>query len=303
MKKRSISLLLILAMACSLLLVPAGAISSSATDFSEYVSYTIDLAETPPTDHMITSCDTDSISSVERAIAFVESLNLEQKGFDYIANACLAELEDYKDSGVSLKQYTVLTPKNGPAYFGTLNGADYYYTDTSIAVGTKTWFEKLTDTGITDEEWLNALGSLLFVLASHTALYPLTAGMSATSAFEPAHISKDDEFQMSVAFTNCYQRAIGRYDSQGNFRILYYDQRGKATYDIDFRPGNPADYGNNIDFEFYENHSAVDVKTYEYDNPKEQIMQVCQTYYNRPSSGYVKYSLLSSACRLIHQAT
>lgn len=274
-----------------------------AENLSGYNGYTIDLTVPDSAAHPLSAPENDSSLSVDRAITFVESLNLEEKGFDYIEEACLMELETYKTEGVTLEQYTVLTPKSGPTYFGTLNGADYYYTDTSVSVGTKTWYEKLTDTGISDADWLNALGNLLFILANHTAYLPIAAGLSAGGIAETAHISSEDEFRMAVAFTNCYQRGIGRYDAQGNFRIVYYDQRGNATYDIDFCPGNPADYGNDIDIDFYERHTAVEVKTYEYDNSKESIMQVCQTYYNRPSSGYVKYSLTSAACNLIHEAT
>lgn len=117
---------------------------------------------------------------------------------------------------------------------------------------------------------------------------------------EPARMTTEDEFRMSVAFTNVRQRGIGRYDDLGDFRFLYYDQIGSATYDIDFLPGHPEDYGYDQDIEFYENHTPVSVHTYEYNNSRSSIMQVCQTFFNRPGSGYVKYSLTSEACNLIH---
>lgn len=302
MKKKFISSLLLFALTLSLSM-PAFAANNTTADSSispetlaQYNCYTVDL-----------SAESASFSSespnysIDKAISFVKSLNLEEKGFGYVEEACLQELEDYKENNVTLEKYTVLTPKAGLMVFGTLNGATYYYTDTSISVGGKKWYEKLDDTGISDHDWINQIGSLLFTLANHTALIPITAGLSMAGVAEPAHISNEDEFRMAVSFTDVYQRAIGRYNDIGDFRTLYYDQRGKATYDIDFCPGNIEDYGNEVDLEFYEQHLPVTVRSYDYDLGREHIMKVCETFYNRPNSGYVKYSLMDIACNLIHQ--
>lgn len=302
MKKRFLSSILLLALVLTMS-APAFAANNTAFDntidpeiSSKYNCYTIDL-NTEPASFTV---DTPN-SSIDRAISFVKSLDLEEKGFGYVEEACLRELEGYKEANITLEQYTVLTPKSDLMVFGTLNGATYYYTDTSISVGGKKWYQKLTDTKISDSAWLNQLGSLLFTLANHTALIPISAGLSMAGITEPAHISKDDEFRMAVSFTDVYQRAIGRYDNLGNFRTLYYDQRGKATYDIDFCPGNIKDYGNEVDLEFYEQHLPVSVRSYDYDLGREHIMEVCQTLFNRPNSGYVKYSLMDIACNLIYQ--
>lgn len=241
--------------------------------------------------------------NIDKAINFVKDLNLEEKGFEYIEEACLTELEDYKDCGVTLKQYTVLTPKNGLANFGVLNGNQYYWTDTSISVGTKSWLKNCSETGMSSKDWINMVGSLLFVFASHEALIPISAGLSMAGITKPADLYDTDQFRMSVNFSNVYQRGIGRYNDLGEFRFLYYDQRGSATYDIDFLPGKPSEYGNDIDIDFYEQHTVVPVKTYEYDNSRQSIMQVCQTLYNRPNSGYVKYCLIYEACNMIYKAT
>ena len=301
MKKKFISSFLFLVLTLSLS-IPAFAANNTTSDstidsdtLAHYNCYTIDL-------NTETASSANSPSSdIDKAISFVKSLDLEEKGFGYVEDACIQELEDYKENNVTLEKYTVLTPKSDLMIFGTLNGVTYYYTDTSISAFGKKWYEKATETGMSNDEWVNQIGSLLFTLANHTAFIPITAGLAMAGIAEPAHIHEADEFRMAVSFSDVYQRAIGRYDNLGNFRTLYYDQRGKAIYDIDFCPGDVSQYGNQVDFEFYEETLPVTVRSYDYDLGREHIMQVCQTLYNRPNSGYVKYSLSSIACSLIHQ--
>lgn len=138
MKRKVISLVLSLALLLSMTTI-AGASSSSNDSYvilpeiqENYNCYTINFS----TNGRIRS-DEIIHSNIDKAISFVKGLNLDDKELGYIEDACLQELEILRTDNVLLQQYTVLTPKNGLTFFGTLNGVQYYWTETSIYVGTK----------------------------------------------------------------------------------------------------------------------------------------------------------------------
>lgn len=73
-------------------------------------------------------------NTIDAAIAYVESLELSDIGYSHIEEACLSELNAYKDDGVILESYTVLVPKSkAKYYYGTYLNHDYYYGYTSVS--------------------------------------------------------------------------------------------------------------------------------------------------------------------------
>ena len=88
----------------------------------DYISYTIDFS----------SINTDMRSvndnTVDEALSYVKSLNLSDIGYSYIEEACLNELQGYKEDDVILESYTVLVPKVRTKHlYGTYLGSNYYY--------------------------------------------------------------------------------------------------------------------------------------------------------------------------------
>ena len=71
----------------------------------DYNQYTIKLFD----ETLHTRSTTEN--TIDTAISYVKSLNLKDMGYSYIEEACLEELDSYKDDDVVLESYTVLVPK------------------------------------------------------------------------------------------------------------------------------------------------------------------------------------------------
>lgn len=96
----------------------------------EYFRYTVDFSEeNKENSNMVCSTDSNEMK-IARAIEFVESLELDERGFEYIEQSCLAQLNDFANQkDISLESYTVLVPKTTnttPQYFGTYKGFTFY---------------------------------------------------------------------------------------------------------------------------------------------------------------------------------
>ena len=94
----------------------------------DYNQYTIKLFD----ETLHTRSTTEN--TIDTAISYVKSLNLKDMGYSYIEEACLEELDSYKDDDVVLESYTVLVPKaRAKSYYGTYLNSDYYYEYTSVS--------------------------------------------------------------------------------------------------------------------------------------------------------------------------
>ena len=129
MMKKVLSILLVVIMLFSMSIT---AFASTASDDSfcieDYDQYSIDFSETNPKTRSVTG------NTIDDAISYVESLNLNDMGYSYIEEACLNELAGYKEDGVTLESYTVLVPKaRAKRFYGTYLNYDYYYDYTSVS--------------------------------------------------------------------------------------------------------------------------------------------------------------------------
>lgn len=90
--------------------------------------------------------EADPMDNINQAKAGVRALKLGKMGFDYIEEACLAELKEMEENeDVMLHEYTVLIPKAravAPSYYTTYKGLEIYMqaASKSIQAYTKTEF-------------------------------------------------------------------------------------------------------------------------------------------------------------------
>lgn len=105
-------------------------------DLNDYIQYTIDLSSEKSSNYISASSEGKNVpaNSIDKAIDYVSSLELDDKGYSHILEVCIDELNFYKDEDVILEKYTVLVPSaNSMQYFGTHSGYDFYCQYVSIS--------------------------------------------------------------------------------------------------------------------------------------------------------------------------
>lgn len=149
-------------------------------------------------------------------------------GYSYIEEACLNELESYRDDDIILENYTVLVPKaRAKTYYGTYNNTKFYYDHTSVAdfrrdtIGTKksssnasswnNWVLGIVDLGVT---FLNdAYG--------WTVPYSVIRAISGISSSSQIHTGAYNEYVEQ--FGNVKTRTIYRLNGS-QYKVAYQDQ-------------------------------------------------------------------------------
>lgn len=163
MKKKALSFLLAAISAFSLVspaFATEPATENTNDDIDQYDQYTISFEHDE-----FERAASSFIDDVETAKDYVQSLKLEEQNFGYIAEACLAQLDDLaaaaSDAEYVLEEYTVLVPKAQaatPTYYGTEDGVDFYSTLTSKATYN---VQKLLVTGNNLSKWIKAAADLI----------------------------------------------------------------------------------------------------------------------------------------------
>lgn len=179
-------------------------------------------------------------STIDEAIDYVKSLNLNDIGYSYLEEACLNELEGYKDDDVALESYTVLVPKaRAKTYYGTYNNTKFYYDYTSVAglrretVGTK----KNVSNASTWSKWIK--GGLDLSVSFLSNAYKWTVPYSIISALSglsyPSEIHNGSYNKYVEQFTKVRTRTVYKL-SGGKYVTAYQDQSGSLRTNQYFCP-------------------------------------------------------------------
>ena len=173
-------------------------------------------------------------TSYDSAIAYVKSLNLKNVGHEYIEQACLEELNVYKEAGIELNYYAVLVP-NGTASteytYGTYNGRTFYYTYTSIVD-----FNITKNGGSLDsaslKKWVEGTFNLIlgFACQEYSILYSLFDSVGSSATY-----STGSSFQYIFQFYNVKSRTIYTYSGSAKKNVLV-DQYGTSNLTTLFIP-------------------------------------------------------------------
>lgn len=231
--KKFVSIILAIVMLFSVT-IPAYATSNSTSFVSaseeehtycadNYTQYTIDFTQTRSGEFSYAS----DANTVDTAIAFVESLELKDMGYAHIEEACLNELNTYKENDIVLEEYTVLVPKTREMYFyGTYLGYDYYYEYTSVSK-----FDHLTEgatKGAKEEQWNDwVLGLMTLILGFAVPTewsVPYSVVSSVTGLYDVSSIHYGDYNVYTEDYTDVYTRTIYKQRSANILDPCYQDQ-------------------------------------------------------------------------------
>lgn len=246
----------------------------------DYTQYTIDFSETTS---KARNTETDSIDD---AISYVESLELSNAGYSYIEEACLNELNGYKDNNVVLESYTVLIPKTRTRqYYGTYAGHDFYYEYTSVANMRRetSGAKKSSANEAKWDKWVLGLMDLGMCFANIKWSIPYTlvrsvTGVSGTSAVHYGSYNVHVE-----QFTNTVTRSIFKESSS---KACYQDQTSSLRVNLYFCPVGTA---YNSDYISCGTTYSGSVQSTNYS--KDSILQIANTQSNHGSQ--VFYSITS----------
>ncbi len=259
--------------------VQASATSTDALNLSNYNQYTIDLKKK---ERMITQEQSDGI---DEAISYVESLNLDSIGYAYIEDACLSELQSYRQQGMILEKYTVLVPKTRTAqYYGTYLSADYYYDYTSVAdMRRETPGDaKAQATEHLWDAWMELRINIALCFLEWKYTVPYTI-ITAISDFDNCEDVFYDSYNLYVEqFANVKTRTI--YKDRGTLVASYSDQQGTYRARMYFCP---VGVDNTSDFievgEIFNGTASANNLT------KDEILRMANVYANH--NGMVRFEL------------
>lgn len=219
--------------------------------------------------------------NIDKAIEYVQSLNLSENGYSYIEEACLEELETYKENDVLLTSYTVLTPKTRATeqYFGSVGNNDFYVTYTSVGD-----FMIRHDGDIKSKSsepvwrmWVNGAIDVLMCFLEKEVAIPITLINSVLGLESQNDFDYGSYNRYTVKFFKVKTRSIlGTSGSSGVKKVAYSDQEGEADYFIEFCPVGHFKQASYQIFEDYEN-------PVETPNPRDKnsILTSANAYYNR----------------------
>lgn len=181
-------------------------------------------------------------SSIEDAIQYVNSLELEENGFSYIKEACLAELEQYKIDGIELEDYTILVPKTrAKSYFGTYSGKEFYYENTSVANMRRETdgVAKSSSNASKWNDWILGVTDLAMNFADYKWSIPYTMIRSITGVSGTSAVYNGSRNQHVEQFTNTITRSIYRKNGS-NYSLCYQDQSSSLRVNLYFCPVGTA---------------------------------------------------------------
>ena len=274
--KRVISAILLLAMTFSLNISVSAATSNSDNDFciDDYEQYKIEFTD----DQVNILADTDTKNnSIDEAIEYVKSLNLDSLGYSYIEEACLNELAAYKENEVELDSYTVLVPKaRAKKYFGTYSNKDFYYDYTSVANMRRNTkgVEKGPSNEVQWDHWiLGAMDlAMCFAKAKWSVPYSLIRTITGVSATSEVYYGSYNQYVEQ--FTNTKTRTIYR-ENGSQYKACYQDQTSSLRVKLYFCP-----VGDAFDSDYIEIDTIFNGMVSANDMTKNEILKSANTYAN-----------------------
>lgn len=247
-------------------------------DIDNYELYTIDFSTSPTT-------KSNSESNVDKAIQYVKSLNLPDKGFTYIEESCLAELKGYASDDVKLTSYTVLVPISPTAtktFFGSYGGYDFYYDTTSFSSFEKR-HEGKTRQDVTTRwaQWMKGTFELVATLVTDNFDIPYAVIGAVLGIFEPSQISYEAYLEYYCTYgsdlNNNRVKTRSIYRKSGStYRLAYQDQSGPVTVDLIFHSNDAAIGVRSDNYSYMDSVSSTT-------HSKNQILQIANTQANRGS--------------------
>jgi len=247
-------------------------------DLSRYDTYTIVLDESvieklSNTTEMLTREDRWTIgNTIEDAIGFVKSLGLDDQDTSYIKEACLDELEIYKEKGINLIYYTVLVPKENRSelVYGTYNGNTFYYSLTSLASFVEDYYGDACPSQTIFDDWALGIVEFLISFAGTVLSLPyaiVSASMSSLGGNHTLHYT--DFYRYQVNYYSMMTRVIYAYSGATKKTLLkgqrtnanitaYYVEVGNTT------GGSPVEeyLGKTLLTQYYNNKSRNLQKAY-----------------------------------------
>ncbi len=252
------------------------AFASETTDkefcIDNYDQYTINLSNAAPHTRSTLSSTTDT------AISYVKSLNLNDMGYSYIEEACLEELDSYKDDNVVLESYTVLVPKaRAKSYYGKYSNSNFYYEYTSVAnMRRETNGEKKGASNAS--KWNNwILGAMdlgmNFFVEKWSIPYSIIRSVTGVSSASAVHYGSYNQYVEQ--FTNTVTRTIFKEKSSGILDPCYQDQTSSLRVKLYFCPVGTA-----FDSDYIEIKTVYNGSVKANNLTKAQILRTANTYSN-----------------------
>ena len=276
--KQMLSILLSAVMVLSIS-IPAFASTTDEDTFciDNYTQHTINFAETDP--NMKTRSANENTN--DAAIAYVESLELSDIGYSHIEEACLSELNAYKDDGVILESYTVLVPKSkAKYYYGTYLNHDYYYGYTSVSDMRRE--TNGAEKGASNESQWNSwiLGTMdlamCFFTAEWSVPYTLIRTVTGVSGTSAVHYGSYNQYVEQ--FTNTVTRTIFKKKSSTNMDSCYQDQTSSLRVKLYFCPVGTA-----FDSDYIEIDTVYNGSVKANNLTKDEILHAANAYSNHNS--------------------
>ena len=238
----------------------------------DYNQYTIKLFD----ETLHTRSTTEN--TIDTAISYVKSLNLKDMGYSYIEEACLEELDSYKDDDVVLESYTVLVPKaRAKSYYGTYLNSDYYYEYTSVSDMQRetNGAEKGASNESKWNNWILGAMDLGMCFATKKWSIPYTIIRTVTGVSGTSAVHYGSYNQYVEQFTNTVTRTIFKEKSTGKFDPCYQDQTSSLRVKLYFCPVGTAFSSDYIEISDVYNGS---VKAN--DLTKDEILHTANAYSN-----------------------
>ena len=217
-------------------------------------------------------------NTVDEALSYVKSLNLSDIGYSYIEEACLNELQGYKEDDVILESYTVLVPKVRTKHlYGTYLGSNYYYEYTSMANMRRE--TKGVEKGKANESKWNSwiLGAMDLVIAFRSIKwgvpYSIIRTVTGISSISDVHYGSYNQYVEQ--FTNTVTRTIFKEKNSASLDACYQDQTSSLRVKLYFCP-----VGIDETSDYIEIDTVYDGTVQANDLTKNEILQLANSYSN-----------------------
>lgn len=272
--KKTVSMLLSLIMLFSLSVPTFANAAESDAEFciDNYIQHTINFHDTNPN---MRAANGDTIDA---AIAYVKSLELSDIGYSHIEEACLKELDGYKDDDIILESYTVLVPKTRTKYyFGTYLNHDYYYEYTSVSDMRRetNGAEKGASNESQWDHWILGLMDLGMCFAEWEWSVPYSIVRTVTGVPSTSAVYYGSHNQYVEQFTNTVTRTVFKERSSNNFDPSYQDQTSSLRVKLYFCPVGTA-----FDSDYIEINTVFNGTVRANTLTKDQILSVANVYSN-----------------------
>lgn len=293
--KKSLKKCVAMVLALNMCFFSATTISATTTTASDelvlanYQQYTISFTEKARTSDV-------SEDTISAAIEYVKSLNLSDLGYAHVEEACLLELESYRENDIILENYTVLVPKaKSRTYYGTYLGTDYYCDYTSVA-DMRREVEGSAKTAATEQlwnDWMSLNINLVLCFIDWRVTVPYTI-ISAVTGLESTSDVYYNSYNLYIEqFDNVQTRSIYK---DGKTQPGYQDQSGDYRCTLYHCPVGIYDNDGTETADFIKIKEVFNgYKGSREDLTQEEILSMCNVFSNRKATAV--FSLSTSKIR------